>query len=396
MKRLSKYFFPSLIGLSALSVSASAAFYSVFGLSKLFAGASLEVIIMASTLEVSKLVIASLLHNYWNDLNKLLRVYLTSAVVVLILITSMGIYGFLSSAYQQTANQMSVVEKEIQFLKQKEDFYQSDVDRFDLELERISNNISTLSQARASQIQIRDTSVVGGVRNTISTTELRLAQQRIETEEQNRTDIQSKRTIASDSLRSIQTQILQAESNNEVAGELGPLKFVSNLTGISMDRIVNFFILVIVFVFDPLAVSLIIAANFAFKHTNKKVLEDSTWDDFVKEAGVSFNVDGEEDLFQTGEDWDAEDDKSDEELFENSQEDGLDDLEEEEDWVVVDDEPIEEEEETIEEKKEIITVVKVLQRSPGSRHLLLSNGKRIKVDKNDFDDNTMELKIKVD
>ena len=67
--------FPFVIALSALSVSASAAFYSVFGLSKLFAGASTEVIIMAGALEVAKLVIASLLYQYWDTINKILRTY---------------------------------------------------------------------------------------------------------------------------------------------------------------------------------------------------------------------------------------------------------------------------------------------------------------------------------
>ncbi len=96
--------FPFLIAFSALSVSASAAFYSISGLSKLFAGASLQVIIMASSLEVAKLVIASLLYQYWNSINKALRTYLVTAAVVLVLITSMGIYGYLSNAYQSTAN----------------------------------------------------------------------------------------------------------------------------------------------------------------------------------------------------------------------------------------------------------------------------------------------------
>ena len=98
IKLIQRYSFPSLIALSALSVSASAAFYSVSGLSKLFAGASFEVIIMAGSLEVSKLVIASLLYQYWDTLNKYLRTYLTVAAVILVLITSMGIYGFLSAA----------------------------------------------------------------------------------------------------------------------------------------------------------------------------------------------------------------------------------------------------------------------------------------------------------
>ena len=99
MRNLKAYLLPVIIALAALSVSASAAFYSVSGLSKLFAGASFEVIIMASSLEIAKLVIASLLYQYWNTINKLLRTYLTVAAVVLVLITSMGIYGFLSAAY---------------------------------------------------------------------------------------------------------------------------------------------------------------------------------------------------------------------------------------------------------------------------------------------------------
>jgi Skp family chaperone for outer membrane proteins len=202
-KGFSKYLLPSVIALSALSVSVSAAFYSVTGLSKLFAGASTEVIIMAGSLEFSKLVLATLLHQYWGRLGKLLRAYLTSAVVVLIIITSMGIYGFLSAAYQETANKASIVDTRIAFLEQKRDFYQEDVNRYDTELERISDNIATLSQAKSRDIQVRDTTSSTGFRSTISTTELRLAQQRIETEEENRRLVQADRSEAADSLTEI-------------------------------------------------------------------------------------------------------------------------------------------------------------------------------------------------
>ena len=98
--------FPWVIALSALSVSGSAAFYSVYGLSKMFAGASLQVMIMAGSLEFAKLVIASLLHQYWSSINKILRAYLLIATLVLIAITSGGIYGFLSSAYSETSLKM--------------------------------------------------------------------------------------------------------------------------------------------------------------------------------------------------------------------------------------------------------------------------------------------------
>ena len=274
MKNLKKGLFPFIIAFSALSVSASAAFYSVYGLSKLFAGAQFEVIIMAGSLEIAKLVTASLLYQHWNTINKLLRTYLTVATVVLVLITSMGIYGFLSAAYQDTYRQLTIKDNQTAFLIQKKDYYELDVNRYDKELERISNNISTLSNARSQQIQVRDTSVAGGVRTTISTAELRLAQSRIASEEENRKAVQARREVAADSLQKYQLQILELENNFDVAGELGPLEYLSGLTGTPMDKIINILLLVIIFVFDPLAISLVVAANFAFDKAFPKRLKN--------------------------------------------------------------------------------------------------------------------------
>ena len=275
---LSKGTLPFIIAISALSVSASAAFYSVSGLSKLFAGATFEVIIMAGSLEVAKLVTASLLYQYWDTINKTLRTYLSIATIILVLITSMGIYGFLSAAYQETYQKLSINENRIEFLDQKREFYQQDVTRYDDELARISGNISTLSNARATSIQVRDTTSSTGVRNTISTAELRLAQSRIEVEEKNRNDVQARREIAADSLQKYQLEILDLENDTEIAGELGPLQYLSGLTGTPMDKIINWLLLVIIFVFDPLAISLVVAANFAFAQAFPKKEEDLVLD----------------------------------------------------------------------------------------------------------------------
>ena len=264
LKNIKKGMLPFLIAFSALSVSGSAAFYSVFGLSKLFAGASTEVIIMAGSLEIAKLVTASLLYQYWETINKVLRTYLAIATVILVIITSMGIYGFLSAAYQETFNQLTYVENEKKFLQQKADFYQQDVTRYEKELQQILDNITSLSEARSVSIQVKDTSVAGGVRNTISTVDLRAAQNRLGIEEDKRKDVNLKRDIAIDSLRTYQRQILELDNNADVAGELGPLKYLSGLTGYPMDKIINLLLLTIIFVFDPLAVSLVIAANFAW------------------------------------------------------------------------------------------------------------------------------------
>ena len=254
-----------LLGLSALFVAFNAAFFSVSGLSKLFAGASLSVMLMASSLELAKLITAGYLYNYWEKINRVFRWYLVSGVLILVLITSLGIYGFLTAAFQDTFNMFSANEKQKTFLQQKEKFYADDVARYDEELQRISNNISTLSNAKSQQIQVRDTSVVGGVRTTISTAELRLAQSRINVEEENRKGVQAKREVAADSLQSIQLKILDLDTDLEAGSELGPLQYLSGLTGYGMDKIINWLILIIIFVFDPLAVALVVAFNNALQ-----------------------------------------------------------------------------------------------------------------------------------
>ena len=288
LKNLKQGLFPFIIAASALSVSASAAFYSVSGLSKLFAGASFEVIIMAGSLEVSKLVIASLLYQYWDTINKLLRTYLAIACVILVLITSMGIYGFLSAAYQETYRELTIKNNKVEFLENKAKFYEDDVNRYDEELKRIASNISILSNAKSQSIQVRDTTVSGGVRQTISTSELRLAQSRIEVEEQNRKDIQAKRQVAADSLQTFKLEILDLENNTDVASELGPLEYLSGLTGTSMDKIINILLLIIIFVFDPLAISLVVAANFAFeKAYPKKKYKQNLYGEEVEEENIS-------------------------------------------------------------------------------------------------------------
>jgi len=254
-----------LLGLSALFVAFNAAFFSVTGLSKLFAGASYSVMLMASSLELAKLITAGYLYNYWEKINKAFRIYLIIGTSILVLITSLGIYGFLTAAFQDTLNVYNVTSKQKSFLEQKEKFWGDDVARYDEELKRISENIATLSNAKASSIQVRDTTSTTGFRQTISTTELRLSQQRIATEEENRKTVQAKREVAADSLQSIQLKILKLDTDTETGSELGPLQYLSGLLDKPMDEIINWFILIIIFVFDPLAVALVVAFNNALK-----------------------------------------------------------------------------------------------------------------------------------
>ena len=255
-EKIKERIFPFIIALSALSVSASAAVYSVTGLSMLFAGASTAVMIMASSLEVSKLVIASLLYQYWNTLNKILRTYLTVAAVILILITSAGIYGYLSSAYQKTADQTSIVDSRVASLETKKKLYENTRTGILQEKQSLSELKGTLSKGSTTQYTDRKGNLVVRSNNA--------SIKQIESASKSDEKLSSKLDVVNDSIFSIESKILEIKTTSTAESELGPLKYLSALTGVAMDRIINWYILVIIFVFDPLAIALVIAANFAF------------------------------------------------------------------------------------------------------------------------------------
>jgi predicted nucleic acid-binding Zn-ribbon protein len=269
-KKIQERTLPFIIALSALSVSVSAAFYSVSGLSKLFAGASLEVIIMASSLEVAKLVIASLLYQYRKTLPKLLKYYLTIAAVVLILITSMGIYGFLSAAYQETASKAGNIEAQITLLETKRDNYTEQLAGYSQEKESLNQSISDLRAGLAgNKIQYKDRET-GQIITTTSSSNRRSFERQLD-QALERQDVLNERIDGiNQSIFDLETEIVEVQTSDELAGELGPLKYLSGLTGIPMDRIINYLLLVIIFVFDPLAIALVVAANYAFERLKPK------------------------------------------------------------------------------------------------------------------------------
>ena len=256
-----RVWFGILMVISTLTLSISAAYYSVFGLSSLFAGAKNEVIIMASALEFSKLIVASYLHNNWNKINTLLKTYLTMGVLILMLITSAGIYGFLTSAYQKTADQLGVLDKQTEVVELKKNRFQESLESYQLEKEQLNESISELSKGLSNNvIQYKDKETGEIITTTSSSTRRALEAQLNDSKEQ-RNSISIKIETLIDSITKLDLQILDMESNNEVAAEIGPLRYLSKITGKSMDVIVNWFTLLIVFVFDPLAVAMVIAIN---------------------------------------------------------------------------------------------------------------------------------------
>ena len=288
---LKKLIFPFIVALSALSVSLSAAFYSVTGLSKLFAGASFEVLIMASSLEIAKLVIASLLYQYWNEINKLLRFYLTTAAIVLVAITSMGIYGFLSAAYQETAALAGSVDSQITLIETKRDNVKSQLEVYNEEKSSINQAVADLREGLSNnKIQYRDRET-GEIITTTSSSTRRALEKQLDQAIERQTEINTRVDKLNEELFGYETEIVEITTSSEVGSELGPLKYISNLTGRPMDEIINYLLLIIIFVFDPLAISLVIAANFMFSLNSKSKETDDfhNKEPIIKEENIEPN-----------------------------------------------------------------------------------------------------------
>ena len=269
---MKKRLFPLLIALSALAVSGSAAFYSVFGLSKLFAGASTQVIIMAGSLEFAKLVAASLLYQYWSTINRWLKYYLTIAVFVLMVITSGGIYGFLSGAYQSTATQSELLDKSLTILEQKQVRFEETKEDLILEKTQLNQSISDLrvSLSNPQQVSWYDKNSETVITSTSSSAR-RALQAELKTTIEDRDVVNIKLEAILDSINKTDMALLDKEIDNEAERELGPLKYLAETTGYPMGQVVNWFLLLIIFVFDPLAIALVVAANMAFAQLKPKI-----------------------------------------------------------------------------------------------------------------------------
>ena len=235
--------FSNLVGISALLIAFSAAFFSVFGLSKLFAGAELSVIIMASSLEFGKLVAASFLYRYWDKINLLQKFYMTFATIVLIIITSAGIFGFLSNAYQGATVEF---EKESTNLIFKEDrLKQLEEDKRYLK-EELEQAIADLpDNYRTARRKLRE-----DYQPQIS--------------EINKQMIDLKGEIGE-----LKTALV------ETGVDVGPVIYLARTFQTDIDTVVKFFIFILIFVFDPMAVMFVISYNVALED-RKKYLSDNS------------------------------------------------------------------------------------------------------------------------
>ena len=292
--------FPLLIAFSALSVSLSAAFYSISGLSKLFAGAAFAVIVMAASLEIAKLVIASLLYQYRKNLPKLLKYYLSIACVILILITSMGIYGFLSAAYQETAAKAGSIDSQIALIETKRDNIKEQLFVYNDEKANINKSVTSLRNGLSNNV-IQYTDTLGNVITTTSRATRNALERQLDQAIDRQNVINKKIDDLNLKLFEYEEEIVEVKLSDAVSSELGPLKYLSGLTGYPMDKIINWLLLTIIFVFDPLAIALVVAANFAFEQIRPKTKENLYGETVIVKEKEDFNQNLDETLDNIGE-----------------------------------------------------------------------------------------------
>jgi hypothetical protein len=213
----------------------------------------------------------------------------------------MGIYGFLSSAYQETANKDGVVTQQVTALETKKGLYEQNRDNILKEKQSLAELKGTLSKGSTTQYTDKKGNLV--VRSNNATI------RNIEAANRSDEKLSAKLDVANDSIFSLENKILEVKTNGDAASELGPLKYLSELTGIEMNRIINWLLLVIIFVFDPLAIALVISANFAFSQLRKipkydklteedkewleadLVKDEEEWEEAKKQEGVPVMVD---------------------------------------------------------------------------------------------------------
>lgn len=262
--------FKYIILIIAITISMVGSGFSVWGLSQLFAGASTAVIIMATVLEIGKILTTTMLHTYWSKLAISLKTYLTISVAVLMVITSVGIYGFLSNAYQITANKLEIHEGETDILNAKKEIFEKTIEENKKIIQDKTNEKNQTSERLNKRIGNIDYTKSNQSRNADRATND--ANKRLETISLEIDELNNKNVSLSDSVNKYNVKVLELKSNSKVSGEIGPLKYISKLTGIPMANVVNYMILLLIFVFDPLAVALILAASkiFEIEKENKK------------------------------------------------------------------------------------------------------------------------------
>jgi hypothetical protein len=259
---MSKFFnFKTLVSFTALTIAGCAALFSVTGIGTLFAGAAVSAMVMASALELGKLVGISFLYRYWKEVPRALKSYMSIASIVLIVITSAGIYGYLSSAYAKVAAEPLKMNAEVQILNSQATTIEEEIKR---KTQRLDQIIALRGQQENRIDELISKSTTG------SNTTIRSAQNSLSELNRTATTLQQEINKASAQRDSLKAKSLTTDVAISTNSDIGTFVYISRAIGVPLDTVVKWFILVIVLVFDPLSICLVLAYNFLVKRETKQ------------------------------------------------------------------------------------------------------------------------------
>ena len=250
-----------LVGISAILIAGTAAYFSVTGLGVLFSGAAIAVMVMAGSLEFAKLVTATYLKQKWDEIKGFNKWYLSFSVVVLMLITSAGIFGYLSNAFQQQNLKLDQVQREISV-------YQNQITKNDGEISRYTTQLNNQQNIRNSQESNLSKQIDKDKSTSRVTQMIRTADKEISSISNRIDELTKQNNIALDSINAIKN------NNISIEREVGGFRFVAESFGVELNSVVKFFIILIVIVFDPLAIALVIAFNQLMMNKRKEEDEE--------------------------------------------------------------------------------------------------------------------------
>ena len=254
MKKILSY----LLLVMAIGMAATVAYVSVSGLLKVFAGAGFVGLILFSVIEAAKIVATSAIHTYGKKIGWFYNSILSLFIIIAMVITSMGIYGFLSSSYKETFAKFENLEATIELLDKKRDGYQNQLDIVNGEKQSVTQTITELSKGLSNNvIQYKDKES-GEIITTTSSSTRRVLQNQLDRAIKRQETLNTKSDELTDKVFELDNEITEVKVGDDVAAELGPLRYLADVTGMTMDEVMKYFIILLIIIGDPMAVVMVI------------------------------------------------------------------------------------------------------------------------------------------
>lgn len=284
-------FLPWFMLICALGLSGTAAYYSVVGLSVVFISVATPVIIMGSFLEISKIAIATYLHDKWNETYGMLKFYMTTALITLSIITSIGIYGLLSTGFQGNIAKMEINQKRIKNIEVKKDRFVEIKNELTKEKTTLDGDITKLRNGLSTNTTTQTVDRTTGQLITRANEGNRKSfENQLQQAQDRRDEISKKIDNCNDSITKLDVQILDMESAEIEGSELGAIKYVSEILGWELKKVANLFILILIFVFDPLAITMVIATNQLFKGNKSNAITPINDNEETKDVTIEDDI----------------------------------------------------------------------------------------------------------